>query len=441
LLNQPYSSFADALLSRQEYPQNAKHNPYDDIAWTYGLMYGVEVEQVKDSSGFSTEGLQLLEKDANYVGTASSKGSRLVINYKAQQTVLPMLYKLRETHDKLSVKITSEAKGGEDTLQAGSLLLEGLPKDAVSEINAMGLDVERTSRLPDVAARSLKLPRIAIYHTWYNTQAEGWARFTFEQRGIPYTSIEKDDLKAGNLRSKYDVILVPHTSGSVEQMIHGIESSWGPMPYTKTEAFPHHGYPDSSPDITGGPGFKGMDELKNFVEQGGALITLANATRMAAETGIARELEPLSTGNLFHPGSIVTAKVRNTGHFIMNGYPEITHVFRGNLQLYQVGKYHRNSIVLQYGTGQLKDEQVYKGKILGMPDYVPQTDSTKKSKEPYVLSGMVRNPDRINGQGAIFDLPVGEGRVIAFTFNPLHRFLNHHDAPMLWNAILNWDAP
>jgi len=22
----------------------------------------------------------------------------------------------------------------------------------------------------------------------------------------------------------------------------------------------------------------------------------------------------------------------------------------------------------------------------------------------------------------------------------LHRYLNHHDAPMLWNAILNWDV-
>jgi hypothetical protein len=29
--------------------------------------------------------------------------------------------------------------------------------------------------------------------------------------------------------------------------------------------------------------------------------------------------------------------------------------------------------------------------------------------------------------------------VIAFTFDPLHRFLNHHDFPMVWNAILNWN--
>ena len=60
----------------------------------------------------------------------------------------------------------------------------------------------------------------------------------------------------------------------------------------------------------------------------------------------------------------------------------------------------------------------------------------------YVVSGMVRGQDEIIGQGAIFDVPVRRGRVIAFTFDPLHRFLNHHEFPLVWNAILNWnDAP
>jgi hypothetical protein len=54
---------------------------------------------------------------------------------------------------------------------------------------------------------------------------------------------------------------------------------------------------------------------------------------------------------------------------------------------------------------------------------------------------MVRNENVIVGQGAIFDLPVGEGRVIAYSFNPLHRFLNHHDFPLVWNALMSWNDP
>ena len=81
---------------------------------------------------------------------------------------------------------------------------------------------------------------------------------------------------------------------------------------------------------------------------------------------------------------------------------------------------------------------------MGMENYKPDSlavaKSKKKSKGNYVLSGMVKNEAKIVGQGAIFDIPVGKGRVVSFTFNPLHRYLNHHDAPMLWNAILNWNV-
>ena len=445
VLDQPYSGFADALLSKQNFPKKAKHNPYDDIAWTYGLMYGVDVKVIKDNKDFSLDGLEVVTSDISIKGTASGSGSNLLINYKAQNEVLPLLYKVSEKNKEAKIAIaTKPFQVKKDSLGSGSILITNADKATEDLIQEMGIDVIKATAIPKVATREIKLPRIGIYHTWYSTQAEGWARFTFEQRKIPYTSIDKGDLKEGNLTNRFDVILIPHTRGDVETMIHGIDSKWGPMPFTKTKEYPHHGYPDSTEDMTGGPGFSGMDNLKKFVEQGGTLITLANATRMVAETGIARELTPYNAGKLFHPGSLVSTKSRNEGHHIMNGYPETTHVFRGNLQLYKVGKYQRNHMVMQYGTGQLKDEKIYDGKIMGMPEYKADTvaiaKAKKLAKEKYVLSGMVKEEEKIIGQGAIFDIPVGKGRVVAFTFNPLHRYLNHHDAPMLWNAILNWDV-
>jgi hypothetical protein len=52
---------------------------------------------------------------------------------------------------------------------------------------------------------------------------------------------------------------------------------------------------------------------------------------------------------------------------------------------------------------------------------------------------MVRNEDVIVGQGAIFDMPIGRGHALAFTFNPLHRYLNHNDFALVLNAIINWN--
>ena len=99
-------------------------------------------------------------------------------------------------------------------------------------------------------------------------------------------------------------------------------------------------------------------------------------------------------------------------------------------------------LLLQYGTKPLKDEEEYKGLVMGMPDkkIVKEPEAkTPKKEDPYVVSGMVRNEQAIIGHGAVFNVPVGTGRVIAFTFDPLHRFLNHHDAPMVWNVLMNWN--
>jgi hypothetical protein len=52
---------------------------------------------------------------------------------------------------------------------------------------------------------------------------------------------------------------------------------------------------------------------------------------------------------------------------------------------------------------------------------------------------MVRNESNIIGPGAIFNVPVGAGRLIAFTFHPMHRYQNLHEAPLAWNASIHWD--
>jgi hypothetical protein len=89
--------------------------------------------------------------------------------------------------------------------------------------------------------------------------------------------------------------------------------------------------------------------------------------------------------------------------------------------------------------------------MLGIPDAAGVTVDTagrgrsgtgSATASDYVVSGMVRGQEEIVGQGAIFDVPVGRGRIVAFTFDPLHRFLNHKEFPLVWNAMLNWnDTP
>jgi hypothetical protein len=155
---------------------------------------------------------------------------------------------------------------------------------------------------------------------------------------------------------------------------------------------------------------------------------------------------------------VVRARARAPKSPILYGFPEVTHLFRGNGPLFQVDTRDSALIVLQYGARRRPEERD-EGPMLGIVNEpaaragageTPAPDTTAaragagraapgSGDSVYVMSGMVRGQDEIIGQGAIFDIPVRRGRVIAFTFNPLHRFLNHHEFPMVWNAIMHWN--
>jgi hypothetical protein len=444
LLDQPYRNLAVSLLTKQNFSKDAKFPPYDDIAWTLGYLYGVDVRG-EDSIKYSAGSLRLLNADVKYEGEIKGTGSNYVLNYKAQHFLLPALYWLKSANKNASVTVLDTKtilEETKDTVAAGAVLFKGINPGEVKKLSQQfGLDLIATKNIPASKQHAVNLPRVAIYHTWYSTQDEGWSRYTFEQLGIPFTSINKDDLKKGDLRKRFDVILVPRTGGSASDFINEIDSKFGPMPYTKTAAFPSHGFPDSTNDMTGGPGFAGMAQLSRFTNEGGVIISLDNSSKILANAGIVRDLQNADAGGLFHPGSIVNVKVRKADDPVVYGFPEVFPIFRGNGPLLQVAKYNRDMMLLQYGTKPLKDEEKYTGPILGMPDKkeaAPVKDSAKKDI-PYLISGMVRNEQSIIGHGAIFNVPVGAGRVIAFTFDPLHRYLNLHDAPLVWNVLINWE--
>ncbi|MBX6331514.1 MAG: peptidase [Gemmatimonadaceae bacterium] len=453
-LDQPYRDLAVNLLGIQKFPQTAPYPPYDDIAWTLGLLYGVQVNAVDDSAVFHWPGLVALTDTVAATAEVRGEGAVYLLPYHAQGELLPALYWLRERAPRSRAWAAEERfTAGADSFPAGSVILDGVNAATARELAARwALPLIGAPSVPAVPRHALDLPRVAIYHSWFDTQDAGWARYTFEQEGIPYTSIDKDDLRRGALRKRFDVILVPNLRGSVDRLIHGVDRRWSPMPFTKTAATPAFGTPATSLDITGGPGFEGMAELQRFVDDGGTVITLFGATRLVAETGIAPGLAPHATRALFHPGSVVRVRARRPASPILYGFPDTTTVFRGNGPLYEVEPRDSALIVLQYGT-KLPEHRA-EGAMLGMPADTGKRagaapsraaegkEEKKGSDSGYVVSGMVRGQDEIIGQGAIFDVPVRRGRVIAFTFDPLHRFLNHHELPMVWNAILNWnDAP
>jgi len=467
-LDQPYRNFAVTLLTKQNFPSTAPNPPYDDVAWTLGFLYGVDVRAVSDRNVSSWANMSPLADTVAFMGSVTGSGSRWLVKYRGQNELLPALYWLRNgTPGSRAFATEDRVIAAGDTFNVGSVLIENASPDIARELAArFGLEL-RAHGGAISRRHALDLPRIAVYHFWNSTQDEGWVLYTFDQIGTTYTSIDKSDLRRGGLRARFDAVIVPNGPGSLAGMIHEHDRTLGAMPYTRTDQFPSHGSPMSTPDMTGGMGFEGLGELRRFVDEGGLMLTLREASRLAGESGFVREMSSLSPGQLFHPGSVVRVKARRSNHPVLYGYPETFHIFRGNGSLFSLGRRDRGMMVLQYGTKPAKDEEEPKdtGPMLGIPDTaradsVPArgvagagegvattlpgqsrtgTTAADTTRDPYVLSGMVRNDDVIIGQPAIIDAPVGRGHVIAYTFNPLHRYLNQQDFALVWNALLNWN--
>ncbi|MES1211108.1 MAG: hypothetical protein ABUL63_02110, partial [Acidobacteriota bacterium] len=77
----------------------------------------------------------------------------------------------------------------------------------------------------------------------------------------------------------------------------------------------------------------------------------------------------------------------------------------------------------------------------GAPAAEKKEEKSEKDKkgDKLVLSGFVKGEDSVDGTPAILDVPVEKGRVILFSFNPLHRYLNHSDFRFVYNVLLNWN--
>jgi hypothetical protein len=447
-MDQPYGTFAGSLFENQRFPKDATYRPYDDVAWTLPLLYGVEATAVHDISIFNA-GMSLLKEPVHFPGRhPQKKRACYVVPVTSSQKFLEARFLLKEfevfaADSGFSIDKKSYPRGS--WIIPAQKENQELDSVLVLVADSLSVDIYSSRAIPNVSMHSLDIPRIAVFHTWTYTQDSGWVRFTFDTAGIPYELIDKDDLRTGELRELYDVILIPNLGGffKPKHLVHGIDTKWGPIPYMTTGRFPNSGRIDQSPDITGGMGFEGLAHLETFIDDGGTLITLAGGSLIPVELGLVRHIDRVTPENFFNPGSVIRAMVTNSSNPLTCGYDSLTTVFRGTGPLFKVSKKYRHLTALQYGTKLPDDDDDADARTADAGEYreggQKNPPPTKDKNTELCISGLVIGEEHLDGRPAILDVPKGNGRVIIFTFNPLHRYLTHANFGLAYNAILHWN--
>ncbi len=423
-MDQPYRNAAVNFLEEQRFPADEANIPYDDVAWTWPILYGVEGRRADDRKVLEAP-MEPLAGPVRAPGRVEGDGDLFLLRDTGQTALLSA--RVRLARFEAAAAETAFSVGGIQ-YPAGSWILRAPRDSVIAAATELGLSFRSAARAPSVRSHPLDLPRLAVYHTWVATQDCGWARYALDRAGMPYALINDEDLKRGDLGARFDVILFPDTWGDFAEIVHGIDPRYGPLAYTQTAEFPSHGVPDGSPDITGGMGLAGLMNLQGFVRDGGLLLAIGNAGTLAVQGGIVRDVEVLRGGAVSTPGSALRARVLRPGHPVAYGFETAPTVFRGHGPLFAVEERHRDLVVLQFGTRLPEEER--KGPAEGGPAGNPA---------PLLLSGGIRGEASLEGKPAILDLPSGKGRVVLFAFDPLHRYLTHAHFRYVFNAILNWN--
>ncbi len=231
--------------------------------------------------------------------------------------------------------------------------------------------------------------RIAIYQSWNASMDEGWTRWVFDANRIRFSTLRDREVRAGNLRAKFDAIILP------DQAPAALRQGLGAP------------YPDS---LRGGLGGEGAAALAAFVREGGTLLAFNEASEYAIEAfelPVRNTLAGVRNTEFYAPGSIFAVEP-NAAHPVGAALTApVPAVWFEDSPAFAITDSEKAVAVLRY----------------------PASGSA-------LLSGWLLGAPRLQGAAALVDVSLGAGHVMLYGFRPQYRAQSNATWPLIWSAIL-----
>jgi hypothetical protein len=352
-------------------------------------------------------------------------------------------------------------------------------------VTELGLTAHAMDKPPTAKTHEMPVPRIAIVHSWINTQNEGWYRIEFDRYRIPYTYISDHVLRdTPNLRERFDVIIYPPVGGSAQQVVGGLPMQGSPIPWKQSELTPNFGTsPDQTDDMRGGMGLVGLNNLQRFVEEGGLFVAVTSNARIPIDYGMVSGVAVRDTQQLQARGSIFNTTFSDRRSPVAYGYGETLPLYFNQTPVFQVaagggggggegGPGGGGATGRPSGRGTLTDPDVVQAMPQAAPtptrtparpgEEPPLTDEQRQQqRSPFfvppqqrprvivrfaqdekslLVSGMLAGGSELANAPAVVDVPVGRGHVLLFATNPMWRHQTQGAFFLLFNAALNYDS-
>jgi hypothetical protein len=409
-LAQPKMGLIRNLLDRNFFPDNDwtrdkngdPIRPYDLSTDTIAEMMGVRVDHI---AGPLTVPTRLITEAPLAPGKLAPGKPGYTLSAKLDAAFLAV-NQLQAKNITVS-RIDADAPG---LIKGDFLVTGGAEADLKTIATSTGVDFTPVASVPSSGTHPLKRLHLGLYQRYYGGNVdEGWTRWLLEHFGYDYNNILDTELKKGDLNAKYDVIILPDDPTSTltgEPAAAGAGGRGGGGGYGPNPSeFP--------PEYRSGFGEEGVKALRDFVQKGGTVVTLGQASDFAMEKlGVhARNiLANVPSKQFWCPGSTLKVNV-DTSSPLAYGMPkEALALYLSGDPVFQVLPNNANekySIIVSY-----QDREI-------------------------LQSGWLVGETNITGKAAMIAAEMGKGKVVLIGFRTQHRAQTYGTFKLLFNSLEN----
>ena len=387
-LAQPFGRWAKDLLEAQRYPDiRWPHpsvpldRPYDVAGWTLGMLMGVETAMV--TRPFTAD-LEIIERAVAPASAIEGDGTTYVIGHESNQSLVAtgrlLASGARVDWARDALDVAGRA------MAPGALVVRGTTRAALGQaLDGLSLEAFAIDPLDAPSGWRMSPPRIAVFEPWGGNIDAGWTRWVLDQHELSYTVLRGPEVGEQDLRQRYDVIVFPEAR--VSEIVRGNQGS------------------SIRPEHRGALGSGGVGRVRQFVADGGTVVTLGNAAEFAVQVLGAPARSVIGGARrdrFFCPGSLLRITVDPT-HPVGFGMPA-------------------NADAM----------------FVDNDGYVPLGPAEIVARYPersLLRSGWIIGEAELQGAGAVLEVPSGRGRIIMLTFRVQHRGQTWGTFKLLLNSL------
>ena len=402
------------------YPGGPPRRPYDNAGWTLAYEMGVKFDRVLD--GFDVpsvkqiRGTELAKPPAGTI--ANTQGAAGYLLSHVENDAVTVINRVWKANDGKVYWLKSPVTVNGKTYPAGTwyITASALPTLQKSAQD-LGVSFVGVPQQPtQLGADLLTQKRIALYDQYGGSMPSGWTRYEFEQFEIPYQIVYPKDLDEGNLKSKFDVLILP--SGAQVRGAGGATFAAGrgggrgggptaaniPAEYQKMLG-------QMTQETT-------VPKLEEFLNQGGTIVSVGTATSLGCALGLPIENhlvvrspgqpDRALTGEEYYvPGSVLRVAV-DTAAPVAAGFDKQVDVFFDNSPVFR-----------------LKPDAAQKGTraVAWFDNATP------------LRSGWAWGQNYLEGGAAVVEASYGKGKVYLFGPEITFRGQPHGTFKFLFNGI------